>query len=264
MPKRAPQQIFARRIGGKLGLAEKLLDVVGRIPEPREPQHPDPAARAQVIARTAALKAAAAAGTLALPPGPLGWATIAPELYAVWKIQSQMVADIAGAYGKPELLSREQMLYSLFSHTAASAFRNLVVNVGERYLVRRAPLSALYAIGNKVALRIAQRSAGRVVTRWIPALGALGVAGYVYVDTGHVASTSIELFSADVRIEGEVEVEGVEAMADAAPAKAASRKPGRAAKAKAKATGSTTSKPRAAARKPAAKRSSPRKKTPQA
>lgn len=264
MPKRAPQQIFARRIGGKPGLAEKLLDVVGRIPAPREPQHPDPAARAQVIARTAAIKAAAAAGTLALPPGPLGWATIAPELYAVWKIQAQMVADIAGAYGKPELLSREQMLYSLFGHTAASAFRNLVVNVGERYLVRRAPLSALYAIGNKVALRIAQRSAGRVVTRWIPALGALGVAGYVYVDTGHVASTSIELFSADVRIEGEVEVEGVEAMADAAPAKAAPRKPGLAAKAKAKATESATSKPRAATRKPATKRSSPRKKTPQA
>jgi hypothetical protein len=181
----------------------------------------------------------------------------------VWKIQAQMVADIAGAYGKPELLSREQMLYSLFSHTAASAFRNLVVNVGERYLVRRAPLSALYAIGNKVALRIAQRSAGRIVTRWIPALGALGVAGYVYVDTGHVASTSIELFSADVRIEGEVEVEGVEAMADAA-AKAAPHKPRRAAKAKATASEPATTKPRAAAKKAATKRSNPRRKTPQA
>jgi hypothetical protein len=220
MSKRAPQQIFARRISGDPGLAEKLLDVVGRIPTPRESESAEPEARARQIARNTAIKSAASAGTLALPPGPLGWLTIAPELYAVWKMQAQMVADIAGAYGKPELLTREQMLYCLFGHTAAGAFRDLVIRVGQRYVVRRAPLSALYAIGNKVALRVAQRSAGRVVTRWIPALGALGVAGYVYLDTGRVADTSIELFAADVRIEGEIEVEGVAAMADAEDAAA--------------------------------------------
>lgn len=216
MAKRAPKQIFARRVSGDPGLAEKLLDVVGKIPSPREGKAADPAARARAIARTAAAKAAASAGTLALPPGPLGWLTIAPELYAVWKIQAQMVADIASAHGKPELLTREQMLYCLFSHTAAGAIRNLVIQVGERYVIRRAPLAALYAIGNKIALRIAQRSAGRVVTRWVPALGALGVAGYVYFDTGRVADASIELFSADVRIEGELEVEGVDVLAEAA------------------------------------------------
>jgi hypothetical protein len=210
MAKRTPKQIFASRVSGEPGLAEKLLDLVGRIPTPRERKAADPAARARVIARTAAAKAAASAGTLALPPGPIGWLTIAPELYAVWKIQAQMVADIAGAYGKPELLTREQMLYCLFSHTAAGAFRDLVIRIGERYVIRRAPLAALYAIGNKIALRIAQRSAGRMVTRWVPALGALGVAGYVYFDTGRVADASIELFAADVRIEGELEVEGLD------------------------------------------------------
>lgn len=257
MANRNPQQIFARRVRGKPGYAEKLLDVVGRIPAPREEKSDDPEARAKVIARNAAIKAAAAAGTLALPPGPLGWATIGPELYAVWKIQTQMVADIAGAYGKPELLTREQMLYSLFGHTAASAFRNLVVNVGERYLIRRAPLSALYAIGNKIALRIAQRGAGRLVTRWVPALGALGVAGYVYVDTGHVADTSIRLFSADVQIAGEVEVEGVDVMADVAkpkPARTPRKKP---AKRATKATAATPEPAHAKPRRAAKKRASP-------
>src|SRR5690606_24777320 len=146
------------------------------------------------------------------------WLTIAPELYAVWKQQAQLVSDIAGAYGKRQLLTREQMLYCLFSHTAAGAFRSLVIRVGERYVIRRAPLSALYAIANKIALRIAQRSAGRIVTRWVPALGALGVAGYVYYDTGKVADSSIELFSRDVKIEGELEVEGANALADAGDA----------------------------------------------
>ncbi|MCK7593015.1 hypothetical protein [Pseudomarimonas salicorniae] len=234
MAKRAPQEVFARRISGDPGIAEKLLDVVGKIPTPREGKAADPEPRAREIARKAAAKAAASAGTLALPPGPLGWLTIGPELYAVWKIQAQMVADIAGAYGKPELLTREQMLYCLFGHTAASAFRDLVIRIGERYVVRRAPLSALYAIGNKIALRIAQRSAGRIITRWVPALGALGVAGYVYIDTGRVADTSIELFSSGVRIEGELEVEGVEEMAKAEAASRRTKTGGRA-KAKAKA-----------------------------
>lgn len=215
MAGRKTEQIFARRVGDRPGLADKLLDVVGAIPAPREGRSDDPAARARQVARTAAAKAASAAGTLALPPGPLGWLTIAPELYAVWKIQAQMVADIAGVYGKQQLLTREQMLYCLFGHTAAGVFRDLVIRVGERYVVRRAPLSALYAIANKISIRIAQRSAGRLVTRWVPALGALGVAGYVYFDTGKVADTSIELFARDVLIEGELEAEpGGEAAAE--------------------------------------------------
>ena len=218
MARRNTQEIFARRVSGQPGIAEKLLDVVGTIPAPRETKAADPVERARVLARNAAIKAASTAGTLALPPGPFGWLTIAPELYAVWKIQAQLVSDIAGAYGKRNLLTREQMLYCLFGHTAAGAFRDLVIRVGERYVIRRAPLSALYAIANKVGIRIAQRTAGRVVTRWVPALGALGVAGYVFVDTGRVADASIDLFSRDVKIEGELEVEGLEEMAAAMPA----------------------------------------------
>lgn len=230
MAKRASTEIFATRVSGQPGLAEKLLDLVGSIPAPRETKAADPEASARMLARKAAVKAASTAGALALPPGPLGWLTIAPELYAVWKVQAQLVSDIAGTYGKRNLLTREQMLYCLFGHTAAGAFRDLVIRVGERYVIRRAPLSALYAIANKIAIRIAQRSAGRIVTRWVPALGALGVAGYVYLDTGKVADACIELFSHDVRIEGELEVEGVAAIAAAersgAPrAAAGTRKP---------------------------------------
>ena len=45
-----------------------------------------------------------------MPPGPLGWLTIAPELLAVWKIQAQMVSDLAGVYGKAATLTREHMV----------------------------------------------------------------------------------------------------------------------------------------------------------
>lgn len=252
MTRRAPKQVFASRMGEHPALVEKLLDLVGTIPTPRETKSDQPQARARTLARSAATRAAATAGTLALPPGPLGWLTIAPELYAVWKVQAQLVADIAGAYGRRDLLTREQMLYCLFGHTAAKAFHGLIVRVGERYVVRRAPLSALYAIANKIAIRIAQRSAGRLVTRWIPALGAIGVAGYVYIDTGRVADTARDLFAADVLIEGELEVEGAEMLAEAEGAAEPKRKQAAAGKSTAK---------KAAATKPAAKKTSAKKAT---
>jgi len=200
---RKTRQIFAQPMTDTPGLADKLLDLIGNIPPSRESLPDEPKARARSVARIAAAKSASAAGALALPPGPLGWLTIAPELYAVWKIQAQMVADIAGVHGKAGTLTREQMLYCLFSHTAAKAFSDLVIRVGQRFVVRRAPVAALYAIANKIAIRIAHRSAGRVVARWVPALGALGVAGYVYFDTGRVADASIELFAADLQIDAE-------------------------------------------------------------
>lgn len=197
---------FSRRPSAKPGAAEQLLEVVGSIPPPRTRARGGARQLAQRVARRASMKTAATAGALALPPGVLGWLTIAPELYTVWKMQRQMVSDIAELYGASDRLDREQMLYCLFGHTAAGAFRDVVIRAGERFIVRRAPLSALYAIANKIVLRVAQRSATRVVTRWVPLAGSLGIAGYVYMDTGKVAETTIALFESGMVIEGEAEV----------------------------------------------------------
>lgn len=199
--------------------AERILDLVGKIPSTTERVAEDSHARAKEIARKAAGRAGATSGAMALPPGVFGWMTILPELFTLWKIQTQMVADIAGAYGKRELLSREQMLYCLFNHTAAQAVGGLLVRIGERYVVRRAPIGTLYSIANKIALRVAQRSLRRGIFRWLPIAGALGVGAFAYADTGTVADAAIEVFSRDMVIEGEAEVEGMRV------AQAAERKP---------------------------------------
>lgn len=182
---------------------EAILNFIGHIPHTSEPLSEHPDIRARSIASTAALKAAATAGALALPPGPLGWVTILPELIAIWKIQAQMVADIAGTYGKQAFLTREQMLYCLFRHAAAQAVRDLVVRVGERFLVRRVSLRVFQNIAKKIGVRITQRVIGKSISRWIPLFGALGVAGYAYYDTGQVAQTTIELFRSVIEIEPE-------------------------------------------------------------
>ncbi|RYD33679.1 MAG: hypothetical protein EOP87_10570, partial [Verrucomicrobiaceae bacterium] len=80
-------------------IADAILKFIGKVPGTKEELSDKPADRARSIANSAAARAATTAGAMALPPGPLGWATLLPELVAVWKIQSQMVADIAGVYG---------------------------------------------------------------------------------------------------------------------------------------------------------------------
>jgi hypothetical protein len=184
-------------------IAEAILDFIGRIPSTDELKSDRPLDRVRSIATVAATKAAITAGSLALPPGPLGWLTILPELIAIWKIQAQMVADIAGAFGKEAFLAREQMLFCLFRHTAAQAVRDLVVRVGERVLVRRVSLRAAQAIAKKIGIRITQRAIGKGVSRWLPIVGALGVAGYAYYDTAQVAQTAIELFQQEIDTEFE-------------------------------------------------------------
>jgi hypothetical protein len=101
-----------------------------------------------------------------------------------------MVADIAGAFGKSAVLSREQLLYCLFKHTAAQAVRDLVVRVGERYLVRRTGLRVVQGVGVKVS----QRAIATSVSRWLPVVGIVGMAGYAYYDTAQVGATAIAFF----------------------------------------------------------------------
>lgn len=195
LPVTQDHEQVASRIGGK------ILAAVGKVPTSSERKSRDPAEAARKTANTAARNAAAAAGTLALPPGPLGWLTILPELIAVWKIQAQMVADIAAFYGRKRVLTQEQMLYCLFKHTASQAVRDLVVRVGERAIVRRATVRALNSVAQRVGLTVTQRTLAKSASRWLPVVGALGVAAYAYYDTAQVARTAIDLYEREIEID---------------------------------------------------------------
>ncbi len=175
-------------------VSEALLDFLAQVPPATEQRHNEPAAAARKATNKAAAKAALASGTLALPPGPLGWLTILPELTTVWRIQAQLVSDIAAIYGKQAQVGREQMLYCLFKHLAAQALRDLVVRVGERVLIRQASLQVLQTIVRKLGVHITQRILGRGVSRWLPLVGAAGIGAYAWYDTRQVAATAIELF----------------------------------------------------------------------
>jgi len=182
-------------------IAQAIVDFVSQIPVSRIDSSRDPATEARRLANRAAQHAALTAGSLALPPGPLGWLTLLPELIAIWKIQAQLVSDIAAAYGRHATLEREQMLWCLFRHTAAQAFRDLAVQIGDRLVFRRMTRGVAQRIAGQVGVKLSRRTLSEGLSRWLPLIGALGVGAYAYYDTGQVAGTAIALFSGEVMFE---------------------------------------------------------------
>lgn len=181
-------------MNAETGLSERVLALVSRPPEPECTVSARPGDAAARAIESAASKAALAAGTLALPIGPLGWATIAPEMLAVWHIQRQLVADIAAIYGRSAELGPAQMMWCLFRHTAAQALRDLSVRVGERVIVRPAAQVLLQRVAGAVGMQLGKKAASRVLSRWLPLVGAAGVGAYAWWDTRQVGRAAQQLF----------------------------------------------------------------------
>lgn len=175
------------------GVVEALEDLIARVPPSREHSADAPSAAAQAIARKAASRAAALSGALALPPGVLGLLTVVPDLVAIWRIQAQMVADVAGLYGSEMQLTRSHMLYCLFRHASSQVARDVVVRAGQRLVVRQLSGGALKSVLAGIGISVTQRVAGTAASRWVPVLGAAAVAGYAYFDTLQVAKTAVRL-----------------------------------------------------------------------
>jgi len=175
-------------------LGELIFSFLGNIPDSDQELSPTPAASAAKVARSAATSAATTASALALPPGPLGWFTVIPEILAVWRIQARMVADIAAIYGQKTWLSREQMLYCMFRHAAAQAVRDIAVRVGERILIKTTSRETLRGVAQKIGVALGKKALGKGAARWIPLAGAAAVGAYAFYDTTQVARTAIKLF----------------------------------------------------------------------
>jgi len=196
----------AGRDGSSRRLADAVIAVVVAIPKSAEPESDAPATRAAAIARRAAQAAAGISGGAALVPGPLGLLSLLPDIVGVWKVQTQMVADIAATYGKTANLGTEQMLYCLFRHLFSHGLRDIAVRAGERALVRGASPAVLQAVATRIGIKLSQRTAGKAIARFTPLVGAVGVAAYAYYDTRRVARTATELFATEVVIAGEARV----------------------------------------------------------
>jgi hypothetical protein len=182
-------------------VAKALHTIVSKLPPSLEPPDPFPTERGRALARRTALRAAGVAGTFSLPPGPLGLLTVVPDLLSVWRLQRQMVADIAAAFGRRDALTRETMTLCLFKHGGAFVTHGILARAGEETVVRVISNRTLQQLLEKIAVRLLQRLATKSMVKWLPLVGAIGAGAYVYYDTVQVASNAIELFSGRLRME---------------------------------------------------------------
>jgi hypothetical protein len=194
-----PPDPEARRAGS--AVTDAIVEIVSRVPTTTETPLANPDDRVRELARHAARRAAVISGGLALPPGPLGVLTLVPDLIAIWQIQSQLVADIAGARGRSGTLTREQMMYCLFRHAASQMLRDVVVRTGQRAVVHRLTLSTVQAIATQLGIQVSQQLIAKTASRWIPGLGAAAVAAYAWWDTERVARAADALFSREIEVD---------------------------------------------------------------
>ena len=176
-------------------IIEALEHVLADIPPASSGQAEMPDKAAKAIARRAAKRAAILSGSLALPPGPLGFMTLLPDLYLIWQTQRQMVADIFGVYGRSAELTRTHMLYCLFRHAASHVLRDVAVRGSQRLVIRQLSGGALRNALGGIGLSVSQRIAGNAAGRWIPLAGAAAVGAYAYWDTLQVANTAQRLLT---------------------------------------------------------------------
>jgi hypothetical protein len=167
--------------------------VLANVPPPRTHRVTDAPRAAEKLAREAAQKAAVLSGSLALPPGPIGMLTVLPDLYLIWKVQRQMVADIFALHGRDAELTRTHMLYCLFRHMASQVARDVVVRAGQRMIVQQLSAGTLSGLLRTVGVSVTQRVAGTAATRWVPLVGAAAVGAYAYWDTMQVAQSAHRL-----------------------------------------------------------------------
>jgi len=167
-----------------------LERVLADIPAPATGRAEQPDAAADVIARRAAKRAALLSGSLALPPGPLGFVTVLPDLYLIWQTQRQMVSDIFGVYGRSAELTPTHMLFCLFRHAASQILRDVAVRGAERLVIRQLSAGAFKSALGTVGISVSKRIAGHATGRWIPLAGAAAVGVYAYWDTMQVAGTA--------------------------------------------------------------------------
>ncbi len=187
------EKIEANGLYGKI--ADEIMNLVLSVPSSKEIEACDPKDRSSQLIESASWRCGVVSFSLAIPPGPLGFVTILPDLVAIWKMQAQLVSDIAAAYGYKAVITREQMVYCLFRHAAAQALRDIAVRVGGRFMIKRVALRNMQTILEKIGIRVTQRVIGNTASRFVPFVGALAVGAYAKYDTKKVGETAVELFS---------------------------------------------------------------------
>jgi hypothetical protein len=120
----------------------------------------------------AAQKAFAISTSLGLVPGPLGMATVIPEVVALAKLHINLIRRIARHHNKQQYLSREIILLILANVMGVAVGGVLVRKMGAALVLKSVDSAVARRVAQKIGSRIIKRATEKAVGRWIPLLTA--------------------------------------------------------------------------------------------
>ncbi len=180
------------------GWTNKVYELVTNVPEPKLAGKPSDEVFVKSLIRQSAVKSSSVSAALSIPGGVAGVLSVLPDVYSVWRIQAQMISNIAAAYGKNNLLSREQMLWCMFRQMGVGLIKELVIQQGGRYLVQHYGKKNLLSLIQKLGVKIAHQQSARMAGRVLPVIGSLSAGALTYYDTQRVGKNAMQLYSRDI------------------------------------------------------------------
>jgi hypothetical protein len=171
-----------------------MMGLLSSIPASVLKQSNQPLETSELLIQKASISAGFQSGTLAIPTGAFSLVTILPDLVNIWRIQSQLVADIAAVHGKSEFLGSQEMAWCLFRSSASHVARDFLVKTGQRAILSQSGKKALSALLRRVGIQGAEKLTSRIALRMVPLVGMAVAGGYAFYDTRKVGEAALELF----------------------------------------------------------------------
>ncbi len=175
-----------------------LTQVISQVPEPRLSGSPSDEDYIRKLIKHSALKSSSVSAALAVPGGVVGLVSALPDIAMVWRIQSQLISNIAAAHGKSAQVTREQMLWCMFRQMAVGVMKEVIVQQGSQYLVRTMSDKALKSILGKVGHGIVRSQGSRAMGKVVPLLGSVSAGALTYYDTWRVGRNAHRLYSGEL------------------------------------------------------------------
>jgi len=152
---------------------EKVLSSLSVRGEESEVRGVDSASRSvEEMIEEAARKAFRISTALGLIPGPLGMATILPEVGALTRLQVNLIRKIARHHGKEHKVNKELVLLILANVTGVTAGEILLRRAGTSLVIRSVNTRIMRTVARKVGTRVLDMAVERAIGRWIPVLTA--------------------------------------------------------------------------------------------
>ncbi|MFH1466173.1 MAG: TerB family tellurite resistance protein [Pseudomonadota bacterium] len=139
-------------------------------------------------------------GGVSLIPGPFGMAAAIPEIVAVMRNQLALIYEVGLAYGKKDVLTRELLAGVLMTALGTSAGTLLVMH-GSKVLVKRVALRVFQRVILVLAGRVTQQILKSMISKWLPVIGAAGMAAWSNYLTRTIGKKAVEIMQRDIEIE---------------------------------------------------------------